>query len=136
MLFADADPATNFVIALTGLITAIGTLIGVVIAGLKAYNNIRDAQKAASAKVVAAATEVKEALATQNTMVDQRLTTIHTLVNSSQGVLLKDKKDLLVEKAEKEPTPENLHAAELAKKAYESHQANQELVDQSSPPKA
>lgn len=53
----------------------------------------------------------------------------HTLVNSGWGVQLKLGADLSRWKADREPTPENVKAAELAEKTLLDHDAKQAVVD-------
>lgn len=54
---------------------------------------------------------------------------IHTLVNSSSGDLKKANMLLTRQVAEMKATPENIAAADLARLAYEDHEAKQRAVD-------
>lgn len=53
----------------------------------------------------------------------------HTLVNSQMGGVLKLVDELSRWKASREPTPENIKAAELAARMLKEHEVKQAVVD-------
>lgn len=119
----------NFVyVSLAALIWAATAYIQERLASAR-EQRLREEAKAAAKKVAETAEEVKRVLAINSTITDDKLATIHTLVNSSMGAALKMNAELSRWKATAEPSTENLAAAELAEQVYREHQGKQKTVD-------
>jgi hypothetical protein len=76
-----------------------------------------------------ATVEVKDTLATNETNTTKKLDTIHVLVNSKLGAVLRSLAIALRQNAIDRPTPENLKAAEDAENDTREHDAKQAAVD-------
>ena len=75
------------------------------------------------------AEEVKKALQATNKTQDQKLSSIHTLVNSNMGAQLKISAIALRRVADLTKHPNDVAAADVAEKLLDEHEAKQATVD-------
>jgi hypothetical protein len=129
MLFADGASGTD------GLIIAVvNIIVGAILAGFLAWikRGQTDASKDATDAIKEAKADrvqVKQALEVHTTSQNEKLDTIHTLVNSALGVRMNAEATAKEALAQVVPTPENILAAEAARDEYHAHMAKQATVD-------
>ena len=138
-LFADTD---TLIIALVNII--VGAILTAFLAWIKRGQTSATNAAVASAKTAAdtaeqVKTDLKIHTNSQNEKMDslaEGQNTIHTLVNSAMGNQLKINMMGAQELAKANPTAENVGKADIARKAYEAHQAKQAEVDATAEEKA
>ena len=110
---------------------ALVNLIGVAISGYIAYKmmQLKNSQDDAAKKVE----EVRSDLKTESNNTSGQLISIHTLVNSKMGAVLKALAVAMRRVADETKSQIDLDAAAIAERQLADHETRQAAVDQASP---